>query len=52
MAKMHLTMKARWWVTPFLLCCKVAVYSRLLREKHFQPLVNFIAEYGYKITSR
>lgn len=52
MANMHLIMKARWWVIPFMYLCKVAVYSRLLRERHFQSVVNFIAEHGYKITSR
>lgn len=52
MAKMHLIMKARWWVAPFMLCCKAAAYSRLLREKHFLPVVIFIAVHGYKITSR
>lgn len=52
MAKMHLIMTARWWVIPFMHLCKVAVYTKLLREKHVDALANFIADYGYKIKAK
>lgn len=52
MANMHLIMKAKWWVIPFMYLCKVAAYTKLLREKHVDTLANFIVDHGYKITSR
>lgn len=48
----QISIKARWRVTPLMHLCKVAAYTKLLREKHVDALANFIVDYGYKITSR
>ncbi|MBU9823182.1 hypothetical protein J1782_25150 [Rahnella sp. BCC 1045] len=48
----HIGLKAKWWVKPYLLCCKAAAYSRLLREKHIDGVTRFIVENGFNIIAR
>lgn len=52
MAKKYLGMRARWWVTPFMLCCKVAIYARLLKGNRMKTVARFIADHGFKFITR
>lgn len=38
----------RWWVSPLLSVLKAFVYARIVKEKHIEPLTDFIARFGFK----
>ncbi|WP_280022824.1 hypothetical protein [Enterobacter cloacae] len=38
----------RWWVSPLLFVLKAFVYARIVKEKHIEPLTDFIARFGFK----
>lgn len=38
----------RWWVIPLLSVLKAFVYARIVKEKHIEPLTDFIARFGFK----
>lgn len=38
----------RWWVSPLLSVLKAFVYARIIKEKHIEPLTDFIARFGFK----
>lgn len=40
--------RKRWWVKPLLWMLKPLVYARIVKEKSFGPLSDFIARYGFK----
>lgn len=50
MATLNLTVVAQrqWWVMPLLSVIKGLVYARLVKEKHFKKLADFIARFGFK----
>lgn len=48
MITMKVVAKKRWWVSPLLSVLKAFVYARIVKEKHIEPLTDFIARFGFK----
>lgn len=48
MITMKVVSQKRWWVSPLLFVLKAFVYARIVKEKHIEPLTDFIARFGFK----
>lgn len=48
MITMKVIAQKRWWVSPLLFVLKAFVYARIVKEKHIEPLTDFIARFGFK----
>ncbi|KVI49558.1 hypothetical protein AWS52_24495 [Enterobacter cloacae subsp. cloacae] len=48
MITMKVVAQKRWWVSPLLSVLKAFVYARIIKEKHIEPLTDFIARFGFK----
>lgn len=48
MITMKVIAQKRWWVSPLLSVLKAFVYARIVKEKHIEPLTDFIARFGFK----
>lgn len=48
MITMKVVAQKRWWVSPLLPVLKAFVYARIVKEKHIEPLTDFIARFGFK----
>ncbi|MEX4752068.1 hypothetical protein HPB40_15065 [Enterobacter cloacae] len=48
MITMKVVAQKRWWVSPLLFVLKAFVYARIVKEKHIEPLTDFIARFGFK----
>ncbi|HDV5192293.1 hypothetical protein OV081_20915 [Salmonella enterica subsp. enterica serovar 1,4,[5],12:i:-] len=48
MITMKVVAQKRWWVSPLLSVLKAFVYARIVKEKHIEPLTDFIARFGFK----
>lgn len=48
MITMKVVAQKRWWVSPLLFVLKALVYARIVKEKHIEPLTDFIARFGFK----
>lgn len=48
MITMKVVAQKRWWVRPLLSVLKAFVYARIVKEKHIEPLTDFIARFGFK----
>lgn len=48
MITMKVIAQKRWWVSPLLSVLKAFVYARIIKEKHIEPLTDFIARFGFK----
>lgn len=48
MITMKVVAQKRWWVSPLLSVLKAFVYARIVKEKHIEPLTDFIARFVFK----
>ena len=48
MITVKMVAQKRWWVSPLLSVLKAFVYARIVKEKHIEPLTDFIARFGFK----
>lgn len=47
MITLKMIAQKRWWVNPLLSVLKALAFLRIVKEKHINPLTNFIARWGF-----